>query len=111
MADFQEYPKMLYHKKKGNRSAKSAEEEATLKRQGYTTEAPKQFEEEAEENGENGDDLTREPALVSEIDQEKTRLAGNQGAKDPKELLGENPDEHAEDPEPAARPGTAKKGK
>jgi hypothetical protein len=119
MYEFQEFPKMLYHSKKGPRPAKDAAEESQLKAQGYSNQAPAQF----DENGNvpepdtsnmpnQNADPTREPALVSQIEQEATRLAGNQGAKDPAELLGdeENGDENAEDPEPVKR-APAKKAK
>jgi hypothetical protein len=123
MYEFQEFPKMLYHSRKGPRPAKDAAEESQLKAQGYSNQAPAQF----DENGNvpepsNGPDTsnmpnqntdpTREPALVSQIEQEATRLAGNQGAKDPAELLHdeENGDENAEDLEPAKR-APAKKAK
>lgn len=99
---FQEYPKAVYHPKKGMKAVKSKDEETAALSQGYTTQAPAQFE---DENA--GADPLGEAALVSQIDQEKTRLAGNQGAKDPAELLREedgNGDEGSEDPEPAPAP-------
>ena len=98
--DFKEYPKMLYHEQKGQKIVKSAEEEAKAG-SGWSTKAPAQFPSEEEEEspidqGDNGElgaatsgipdpneDPTREPAIVSQIEQEKTRVAGNQGAKDP----------------------------
>lgn len=124
MAEIQEFPKMLYHSKsKAPRVAKDAAEESHLKTQGYGNQAPAQF----DENGNIPDpdtsnmpnqnaDPTREPALVSQIEQEATRLAGNQGAKDPAELLRENDENDGEngfeDPEPEPAPAPAKrKGK
>jgi hypothetical protein len=118
MAEIQEFPKMLYHSKsKAPRVAKDAAEESHLKTQGYGNQAPAQF----DENGNVPDpanmpnqnaDPTREPALVSQIEQEATRLAGNQGAKDPAELLEENDGENGfEDPEPEPAPAPKKKGK
>src|SRR4051812_14223100 len=117
MADFQEFPKAIYHSKtKAVRIVKDAEEQSRLMSQGYSTQAPAQF----DENGNVPDpsnmpdpnsDLTREPAIVSQIEQEKTRLAGNQGAKDPAVLLAdeENGDENAEDLEPVPAPKPASK--
>jgi hypothetical protein len=95
---FQEYPKMIYHDKRAPRVVKDKDEETAALSQGYKLQAPSQFEE-----NEAGVDPTREPAIVSQIEQEKTRLAGNQGAKDPAELLGENGDENAEDEPPAPK--------
>lgn len=107
---------MLYHDKKAPQVAKDAEHESKLKSQGFKNQAPAQFPEESEETesaannpvGHQNADPLREPALVSQIDQEKTRLAGNQGAKDPAEDLGDNDGEEGfEDPEPARAPKPA----
>lgn len=108
--EFQEFPKMLYHDKKAPQVVKSAEDESKLKGQGFKTQAPAQF---PDENAPAADPL-REPAIVSQIEQEKTRLAGNQGAKDPAELLRENDGENDgeegfEDPEPTPAPAPKKK--
>lgn len=122
MAEFQEFPKMLYHTKtKVPRVANSAEEETRIKSQGFDTKPPAQFPEDEESGGpdtsnmpDQNADPTREPAIVSQIEQEATRLAGNQGAKDPAELLAdeENGDETSEDPEPPAPvKAPARKGK
>lgn len=111
MAEIQEFPKMLYHSKtKVPRVANSAEEETRIKAQGYVNQAPAQFDEngnvpEASNMPDQNADPTREPAIVSQIEQEATRLAGNQGAKDPAELLNEeNGEEGFEDPEPVPAP-------
>ena len=115
MAEFQEFPKMLYHDKKAPQVAKDAEHESKLKGQGFRNQAPAQFPEESEEKesaaadpvAHQNSDPTREPAIVSEIDQEKTRLAGNQGAKDPAELEENDGEEGFEEPEPARVPKPA----
>jgi hypothetical protein len=114
MAEFQEFPKMLYHDRKAPQVAKDAEHESKLKSQGFRNQAPAQFPEESDTDasadpvGHQNADPLREPAIVSQIDQEKTRLAGNQGAKDPATLNQpeqfENGDEGSEDPEPAPAP-------
>jgi hypothetical protein len=119
MAEFQEFPKMLYHDKKAPQVVKSAEEESKLKGQGFKTQAPAQFPDESAEDaaanpvGHQNADPLREPAIVSQIDQEKTRLAGNQGAKDPAEFLRENDENDGEngfeDPEPTPAPAPKKK--
>lgn len=104
MAEVKEFPKALYHSKTGAfRSVKDAEEETRIKAQGYVNQAPAQFDENGNVPDQNADP-TREPAIVSQIEQEATRLAGNQGAKDPAELLKneENGDENSEDEETPA---------
>lgn len=118
MAEFQEFPKMLYHGKKAPQVANDAEHEAKLKGQGFNNQAPAQFPEESEADAsadpvahQNADPL-REAAIVSQIDQEKTRLAGNQGAKDPATLDDDNEDEASmlagREPKPAAVTGKGK---
>lgn len=104
MAEFQEYPKAVYHSKKGVKAVKDSAEESAALAQGFTTQAPSQFED--ENTDAPGADPLREPAIVAQIDQEKTRLAGNQGAKDPADVLRdeENGDESSEDPEPVPAP-------
>jgi hypothetical protein len=97
--EFKEYPKMLYHDKKPHRIVKDKDEETAATSQGYKTQAPAQFPE-----SDNPDTNTLgEAAIVSQIDQEKTRLAGNQGAKDPAQLADDG-EEGFEDPEPAPAP-------
>lgn len=105
--EFKEYPKMLYHDKRGTRVVKDKDEEQAATSQGYKTQAPSQFPESDNPDTANmpdpNADPTREPAIVSQIDQERSRLAGNQGAKDPAQLKAdppsENGDENSEDPE------------
>jgi hypothetical protein len=101
--EFKEFPKMLYHKSAGPRVANTAEDETRMKSQGYSDKAPPQFPESDNPDTANmpdqNQDPLREPNLVSQIEQEKTRLAGNMGAKDPATLNqpGENGDENSED--------------
>jgi hypothetical protein len=114
--DFKEFPKMLYHDKRPPLAVNNKDEETAALGRGYKTQAPSQFpeSENPDTNGlgnmpDQNADPTREPALVSQIEQEKTRLAGNQGAKDPAtmNLPGENGDESSED----ADSKKSKKGK
>lgn len=120
MAEFQEFPKMLYHDKKAPQVVKDAAHEAKLKSQGFKTQAPAQFPEESEPDasadpvGHQNADPLREPAIVSQIDQEKTRLAGNQGAKDPatlnqSEQFDGDGDGESDEFEPAPAPAPKKR--
>jgi hypothetical protein len=101
--EFKEYPKMLYHDKRAPRTVNNKDEETAATGQGYKTQAPAQFPESDNPDTANMPDQSadplREPQIVSQIDQEKTRIAGNQGAKDPATLNqpGENGDENSED--------------
>lgn len=84
MPEFQEFPKMLY-KDGATKVVKSQEEQSQCSSEGWSDQPPSPEEQKpaAGDDAPLNADPLREPRIVSQIEQEKTRLAGNQGAVDP----------------------------